>query len=129
MEQKYQHANTDIYVTLKRLCIFRIKGPDTNKDSPDDRASQNASAAVPQNSAPRKTSNILAEMVQPHRLFQSEFQISSILSHHTKTKQKIIQVSLRGLDNYRNCLRVTKDAITPDNRKQSGEHNIHIPKR
>ena len=51
------YIDSDVYVTFKSLCIFRTRGPDTNKNDSDNPTSKTAS-------------RLLTEMIQPHRLFQ-----------------------------------------------------------
>ena len=68
---------------------FQNERLDMNKDKrSSDPASKNASVTILSKTTSRKTSKLLAEMVQTNGLFQPGLQISSTLFQHTETKQK-----------------------------------------
>lgn len=101
-----------IHMLPLKVCVFSDKRDQTpvKISSSGDPASQNARFLKILHPEPSK---LLAEVVQPHTLLQPGLRISLALSHHTETKQKIIQLALPGLDHYPNFLRVPQRCCCP----------------
>ncbi|ERE91575.1 hypothetical protein H671_1g0849 [Cricetulus griseus] len=59
---------------------------------------------------------LLAEMVQPHRLFLPGLQISPVLSHYTGSVQGMMHLAFPELDHYLNFLKDPKDYYQPKTR-------------
>ena len=69
-------------------------------------------------------------MAQPHRLLQSQLQISPVLFYFIETGQQIITAnSPRTLLFYKFSQGPLKMSLPSDNKKEFREHDTHIPNK
>ena len=76
------------------------------KSIPGDPASQNAFVAVSLEFCIQNNFKVASRDDPVAQTIPPRLQISPTSSHHTETKQKIIQLALLGLDHYHSFLRV-----------------------